>query len=82
MEQPKLTFGQAELIINTLRDNPGGPMTLADIADMTGLPIDELAAHLEELAGHQLVIKETTVDGFDTYRFPVEYQRGSTGNAA
>jgi DNA-binding MarR family transcriptional regulator len=81
MEQPKLTSAQAEQIVNTLRNNPGVSMTLADIADATGIELPDLAAHLEELAEHNLVIKETAVDGFDTYRFPHEYQRGSTGNA-
>lgn len=81
MDQPKLTSGQAEQIINTLRDNPGVSMTLGDLADLTGIALPDLAAHLEELAGHNLVIKETAVDGFDMYRFPHEYQRGSTGNA-
>jgi hypothetical protein len=81
MDQPKLTSDQAEQIINTLRDNPGVSMTLGDIADLTGIALPDLAAHLEELAAHDLVIKETTVDSFDTYRFPHEYQRGATGNA-
>jgi DNA-binding IclR family transcriptional regulator len=77
MEKPKLTSDRAEQIINLLRDNPGIEMTLGDIADETNLPIEDLAAHLEDLAEHGLVEKATTVDGFDVYRFPVEYQRGT-----
>jgi predicted ArsR family transcriptional regulator len=79
MEQPKLTSDRAELIVNLLRDNPGVSMTLADIADETGLAVEDLAAHLEDLVSHHLVIREVTPDGFDVYRFPDEYQRGSTG---
>jgi hypothetical protein len=81
MEQPRLSSAQAELIINTLRDNPGVSMTLADLSDATSIELPELAAHLEELVADNLVFKDTTTDGFDTYRFPQEYQRGSTGNA-
>jgi DNA-binding IclR family transcriptional regulator len=81
MDQPKLTSARAEQIINLLRDNPGVEMTLGDVADQTGLPIAELAAYLEELVGHNLLLKNTTSDGFDTYSFPAEYQRGSTTNA-
>lgn len=81
MEQPKLTSERAEQLINVLRDNPGVSMTLADIADQTGIPLEEAAAHLEELISHHLVLKNTTSDGFDTYRFPADFQRGSTANA-
>ena len=77
MEQSKLTPERAEQIINLLRNNPGIEMTLGDIADETELPVDQLAADLEELAGHALIEKATTVDGFDVYRFPAEYQRGT-----
>jgi hypothetical protein len=79
MENPKLTPDRAEQIINTLRDNPGVEMTLSDIADATGLPVEDLGAHLEELIDHDLLIKSTTADGFDVYTFPVAFQRGSTG---
>ncbi|HEU4325155.1 MAG TPA: hypothetical protein VFS21_18585 [Roseiflexaceae bacterium] len=78
MENPKLTPARAEQIVNLLRDNPGVEMTLGDIADETGLPVDELAAHLEELVGHQLLLRSTTDDGFDVYTFPVAFQRGTT----
>jgi len=77
MERPKLTPERAETIINLLRDNPGVGMTLADISDQTTLPVDEIAAHLEDLDAHQLVEHELTPDGFDVYRFPDEYQRGT-----
>ena len=77
MDEPKLTSDRAEMIINLLRDNPGVSMTLADIGDETNLPVDELAAHLEELVEHAVLEKETTVDGFDAYRFPADYQRGT-----
>lgn len=78
MEQPKLSSGRAEQLINLLRDNPGVSMTLGDISDQTGIPIEELGAHMEELVDHNLVFKNTTDDGFDTYSFPAEYQRGTT----
>lgn len=78
MEKPKLTPARAEQIVNLLRDNPGVELTLGDIADETDLPVDELAAHLEELVEHQLVLKSTTSDGFDVYTFPVAFQRGTT----
>ena len=77
MERPELTGERAEVIIGVLRDNPGVSMTLADIGDATNLPIEDLAAHLEELVSHEVVVKETTEDGFDVYRFPHDYQRGS-----
>jgi hypothetical protein len=82
MDQPKLTSDRAEQLINLLRDNPGVEMTLGDIADETGLPIEDLAAHMEELNDHGLVLKATTTDGFDTYQFPADYQRGATPNAS
>jgi len=81
MDQPKLSGERAEQIVNLLRDNPGVEMTLGDIADQTGLPAAELAAYLEELVDHGLALKSTSADGFDTYSFPAEYQRGSTANA-
>jgi hypothetical protein len=79
MENPKLTSDRAELIINTLRDNPGVEMTLGDIADATGLPIEDLGAYLEDLSDRAMLLKSTTADGFDVYTFPAEYQRGATG---
>ncbi len=78
MSDPKLTPGRAEQIINLLRDNPGVSMTLGDISDATGIPVEDLAAHLEELERHNLIFHDTTADGFDTYSFPAEYQRGTT----
>ena len=77
MQEPKLPSGRAELIINLLRDNPGVSMTLADIEDETTLPVEELAAHLVELVDHGVLEQETTPDGFDVYRFPADYQRGT-----
>jgi DNA-binding IclR family transcriptional regulator len=78
MENPKLTSERAELIINLLRDNPGVFMTLGDIADETELPADEVAAHLQDLLAHGLILNEVTGDGLDTYRFPDEFQRGAS----
>jgi hypothetical protein len=81
MERHKLSSENAELIINTLRDNPGVDMTLADLSDLTAIPVDELAAYCADLASRVLIEHETTPDGFDVYRFPDEYQRGSTANS-
>lgn len=78
MHNPKLTPERAERIINLLRDNPGVEMTLGDIADETGLPIEDLGAHLEDLSNRNLLLKATTADGFDVYTFPVAFQRGTT----
>ena len=78
MERPKLTSERAEQLINLLRDNPGVSMTLGDLSDETGIPIDEIGAHMEELVDHNLVLKDTADDGVDTYSFPAEYQRGTT----
>lgn len=77
MERTTLTSERAELLINLLRNNPGVDMTLGDIADETGVPVPELAANLEELVSHHHLVKELTPDGFDVYRFPDEYQRGT-----
>ena len=77
MEHVKLTSERAEILINLLRNNPGVNMTLSDISDQTGLPVPELAAHLEDLVSHHILIKELTPDNFDVYRFPDEYQRGT-----
>jgi hypothetical protein len=77
MEHPKLTSDRAERIINLLRDNPGLSLTLSDIADATGIPIDELADHLVDLVGRMMLIGEQTPDGVDVYRFPEAYQRGT-----
>jgi DNA-binding IclR family transcriptional regulator len=79
MENPKLTSDRAEQIINTLRDNPGVEMTLGDIADATGIPIEDLGAYLEDLTDRDMLLKRTAADGFDVYTFPVAFQRGSTG---
>lgn len=78
MERVKLTPQRAETIVNLLRDNPGVHMTLGDIADETGLPVDELGANLEALISHNLIVRELTADGLDIYRFPDEFQRGTT----
>ncbi len=77
MERVKLTAEQAERIINLLRNNPGVSMTLADINDELGTDVDELAAHLDELVDHGHVVRETTGDGFDVFRFPHDRQNGS-----
>jgi hypothetical protein len=70
MEQPKLTAETTERIINFLRDNPGVSMTLSDLANLLKFPIEELAAHLETFAERGMVIKETAVDGVDSYSYP------------
>ncbi len=77
MERPKLTSDRAELVINLLRNNPGVDMTLGDIGDQTGLPIEALGAYLADLVSRRMLEQETTVDGFDVYRFPADYQRGT-----
>ncbi len=77
MERPKLSSDNAERIVNLLRDNPGVEMTLGDISDQTGLPVEDLGAYLDELVAHMLVETETTADGFDVYRFPAQFQRGT-----
>ena len=77
MERPQLTPDRAELIINLLRNHPGVSMTLGDISDQTGLPADELAAHLASLVSRRILVHQTTSDGLDVYRFPDDYQRGS-----
>jgi hypothetical protein len=81
MEHPQLTPGRAESIINLLRDNPGVSFTLGMIADETGMPVEDAAAYLAELGSSEVIVKETTSDGFDTYRFAVEFQTGTTGPA-
>jgi hypothetical protein len=79
MEQPQLTGDLAERIINLLRDNPGVSLTLTDISDMLAIPVEELAAHLEELSGaNGPLLHDLTPDGVDVYSFPAEYQRGTT----
>jgi hypothetical protein len=79
MEQPQLTGELAERIINLLRDNPGVSLTLTDISDMLAIPVEELAAHLEELSeGDGPLLHDLTPDGVDVYSFPAEYQRGTT----
>lgn len=77
MERPKLTGEYAERIISLLRNNPGVSMTLSEIADGTALPLEDVAAYMEELTDHQHVEAETDDDGFDLYRFPENQQRGS-----
>jgi hypothetical protein len=69
------------MILTLLRDNPGVSMTLSMIADETDLPIEDIAAYFEDLGSQEVIVKETTVDGFDTYRFAVEDQTGTTGPA-
>lgn len=78
MEEINLSSARAQQIINLLRDNPGVSMTLSDISDATGIRVAELAAHLEELNSHHIILHEQTPDGFDVYRFPSAYQRGSS----
>lgn len=78
MENPKLTSDQAEQIINTLRDNPGVEMTLGDLSDVTGLPIEELGAYLEDLSDRSRIFKRTTDDGFDVYTYPDAFQRNAS----
>ena len=79
MERHRLTSDQAELIINTLRNNPGVQMTLGDLSDETGIPADELATYLEEFANGtgSGIDRDTTSDGFDVYSFNDNAQRGS-----
>jgi hypothetical protein len=78
MEQPKLTGETADRIINLLRDNPGVSMTLSDISNMLSIPVEDLAAYLEELSGEaQPLFHEVTADGVDVYSFPAELQRGT-----
>ncbi len=77
MEKPKLTAEHAELIINLLRNHPGVDMTLGDISDQTALPADELGTYLADLVSRSMIEQETTSDGFDVYRFPADFQRGT-----
>jgi hypothetical protein len=77
MERPKLTPERAELIINFLRNNPGVDMTLGDIGDQTALPVEDLGVYLTDLVSRRMLEHETTVDGFDIYRFPADFQRGT-----
>jgi DNA-binding IclR family transcriptional regulator len=77
MERYQLTPERAELIINLLRNNPGIDMTLGDISDETGMSHEELAAHLADLVRREVLEQDVTPDGFDVYRFPADYQRGS-----
>jgi putative phosphoribosyl transferase len=77
MEQPKLTAERAEQIINLLRDNPGVSMTLGDISDALGVPVEDVAAFTEELVARGHLEQETTSDGFDVFRFPTIRQRGT-----
>ena len=77
MDEPKLTPDLAERLINLLRDNPGASMTIGDISDEMGLPAEELGAHLDDLVERAVLEKDTTPDGFDVYRFPADYQRGT-----
>jgi hypothetical protein len=78
MEQPKLTGETADRIINLLRDNPGVSMTLSDISNMLSIPVEDLAAYLEELSGEaRPLFHEVTPDGVDVYSFPAELQRGT-----
>jgi DNA-binding IclR family transcriptional regulator len=78
MENPKLSSERAELIINTLRDNPGVEMTLGDIADATGLPVEDLGAYLEDLSDRSRLFKRTSDDGFDLYTYPDAFQRNAS----
>lgn len=77
--EPRLTPALAERIINLLRDNPGVSLTMIDISDMLKIPVEELAAHLEELSGeNRPLIHDITPDGVDVYFYPAEYQRGES----
>lgn len=79
MSEPKLTPALAERIVNLLRDNPGVSLTMIDISDMLKIPVEELAAHLEELSGeNRPLIHEITPDGVDVYFYPAELQRGES----
>ncbi len=77
MERHKLNAEQAELIINTLRNNPGVDMTISDISDETDIEVDELAAYLDDLVQREYIDSDTTEDGFDVFRFHETAQRGS-----
>ncbi len=77
MERHQLTPDTAELIINLLHNHPGVDMTLGDISDQTALPADTLGAFLSDLVRRGMIEHETTPDGFDVYRFPGEFQRGT-----
>ncbi|HSH78331.1 MAG TPA: hypothetical protein VLA19_07340 [Herpetosiphonaceae bacterium] len=70
MERPKRSAENAERIANLLRDNPGVAMTVGDITGKTGLPSDDLAAHMS-------VETDTTAGGFHVYPFPAQVQRGT-----
>lgn len=77
--EPKLTPALAERIVNLLRDNPGVSLTLIDISDMLKIPVEELAAHLEDLSGeNRPLIHDITPDGVDVYFYPSELQRGES----
>ena len=78
MSDPKLSSDRAEQIINLLRDNPGVSQTLGDIADATGLPVAEVAAHMVDLADRGPLLHDITPDGVDVYSFPADFQRGSS----
>jgi hypothetical protein len=77
MEHHKLNPETAELIINTLRNNPGVDFTLSQLSDETVLPADELAAYCEDLTRRMIIEQETTPDGHVVYRFPDAFQRGT-----
>lgn len=79
MSDPKLTPGQAERIINFLRDNPGVSLTLVDLSDALGTPVEDLAAYLEALSGDGgPLVHDLTPDGLDVYSYPAELQRGES----
>ncbi|HMQ33035.1 MAG TPA: hypothetical protein PKD53_20055 [Chloroflexaceae bacterium] len=79
MSDPKLTPGQAERIINFLRDNPGVSLTLIDLSDALKIPVEDLAAYLEDLSREgQPLVHELTPDGVDVYFYPSELQRGES----
>ncbi len=77
MERPTLTPETAEDVINFLRNNPGASMTLGQLSDELGFPAEDLAAHLNDLVRRKILEQDTTSDGFDVFRFPDDYQRGS-----
>ncbi|WP_025745742.1 hypothetical protein [Kallotenue papyrolyticum] len=78
MQRHQLNSQPTETSINTLRDNPGLDFRLGQLADEPGIAVDELAASCADLARKAIIEHDLTPDGFDVYRFPDAYRRGST----